>query len=245
MEKCFEDILNVPTDYYRILNVSTNSSIQDIRHAYLKKSRYCHPDRFVPANPRATECFQLLNKAYNTLSNETLRFEYDCARNFSDHDIYDNYGTSGYEYKGDMFERMVYQACEEMMEGQFHALKVLFYTFRGTENCTCVDDRIIDSIEYFLKNMYYILTQTQNCYHVVKQDIIELYQLQKKLRNLSIFDVGSRLRLSLTISKIMLKLILKSTTLSIQEHNQEKDSYGFEKTLQSFIEMIETIECKF
>ncbi|KAG2225226.1 hypothetical protein INT45_009555 [Circinella minor] len=156
MEKWFEDILNVPTDYYRILDVSTNSSIQDIRHAYLKLARN---NKFVPANPRATECFQLLNKAYNTLSNETLRFKYDCTRNSSDHDIYDTYGTSGYEYKGDMFERMVYQACEEMMEGQFHALKVLFYTFRGTENCTRVDDHIIDSIEYLLKNMYYILTR--------------------------------------------------------------------------------------
>ena len=51
----------------------------------------------------------VLNKAYNTLSDETLRFEYDCARNSPDHDLYDEHGTSEYEYKGDMFERMVYQ----------------------------------------------------------------------------------------------------------------------------------------
>ena len=93
--------------------------------------------------------------------------------------------------------------------------------------------------------LVHIFAETQNCYHVVKQDIIELYQLQKKLRRLSFFDVGGRLRLSLTISKIMLKLMLKSTTLSIQKHNQEKDNHGFKKALQSFIEMIETIECKF
>ena len=36
MEEYFEDILIAPTDYYRILDVSNDSSVQDIRRAYLK-----------------------------------------------------------------------------------------------------------------------------------------------------------------------------------------------------------------
>ncbi|KAI9272813.1 hypothetical protein BDA99DRAFT_556412 [Phascolomyces articulosus] len=255
MEKYIEDILITPTDYYRVLGVSNDSSIQDIRRAYLKKSRFCHPDKFVPANSRATECFQ----SYNTLTDENLRFKYDCARNNPSEEYNEYSNDSSFEYKGDMFERMASQACEEMMEGQFHTLRVLFYTFRGTEHCTRFDDHIIDSIEFLLKNTYSIIMHTQNCYHTIKTDIIELCQLQKKLRGLSFFDVSGRLRLSLTISKIMLKLMLKSTTLTtttIQKHNssnhhQPPPSYlrddhpGFEKTLRRFIEMIESIECKF
>ncbi|KAI9497725.1 hypothetical protein BDB00DRAFT_868329 [Zychaea mexicana] len=245
MERCIEDILVAATDYYRVLGVSYDSSIQDIRRAYIKKSRFCHPDKFVPANPRATECFQLLNAAYHTLTDESLRFEYDCIRNSPGHFNAD-FATQ-YEYKGDMFERMVYQACDEMFEGQFHTLRVLFYTFRGTDRCTRVDDHIIDSIEYLFKNMYYVLMHTQSCYQAIKADLIELCQLQKQLRGLSLFDVGGRLRLSLAISKTMLKLILKSTTTTndTTQKQHDDDDRAFERTIKLLIEVIQTIERKF
>ncbi|KAI8141756.1 DnaJ domain-containing protein [Fennellomyces sp. T-0311] len=223
MDQCIEDIL-IATDYYRVLGVSDTSSTNDIRRAYIQKSRYCHPDKCAPAHPRATECFQLLNAAYHTLTDASLRFEYDCARNSA-------VDKEEWEYKGDLFERLVHQACEEMMDGQFQTLRVLFYTFRGTDRCTRMDDHIIDSIEFVLRNMYSVLTHTQSCYNAVKSDLIELLRLQKQLRSLSFFDVGGRLRLSVSISKIMVKLMLKSV---------QKDDH----TLRRLVEMLESIECK-
>ncbi|KAI9293301.1 DnaJ protein, partial [Neoconidiobolus thromboides FSU 785] len=51
-----EDILNKQS-YYDVLQVTKNASPQEIRRAYILKSRYCHPDKS-PTHPKATRAFQ-------------------------------------------------------------------------------------------------------------------------------------------------------------------------------------------
>ena len=63
-------------EYYDLLEVSTNASASDIKKAYYKKARVCHPDKN-PNDPEAAAKFQLLGQAYNTLSNDQLRAHYD------------------------------------------------------------------------------------------------------------------------------------------------------------------------
>jgi curved DNA-binding protein CbpA len=66
-------------DHYDILGVARTASSAEIRQAYLRLARQHHPDRFQdPAErARAEQQFQAISEAFNTLSNEERRREYD------------------------------------------------------------------------------------------------------------------------------------------------------------------------
>lgn len=63
-------------EYYDLLNVSTNATQGQIKKAYYKAARLCHPDKN-PDDPEAAANFQTLGQAYQILSNEESRAKYD------------------------------------------------------------------------------------------------------------------------------------------------------------------------
>lgn len=63
-------------EYYDLLGVSTNATAADIKKAYYKQARACHPDKN-PGDEAAHAKFQALGHAYNILSNDQLRANYD------------------------------------------------------------------------------------------------------------------------------------------------------------------------
>ena len=64
------------TDYYETLGVQKNSSANDIKKSYRKKSKECHPDLH-PDDKEASEKFKNLSEAYSILSDSEKRKQYD------------------------------------------------------------------------------------------------------------------------------------------------------------------------
>lgn len=67
--------------YYDIIGVPRTATSAEVRSAYSKLARERHPDRFTDKveKARAEEFFKDLTTAFNTLSNEKNRREYDGA----------------------------------------------------------------------------------------------------------------------------------------------------------------------
>ncbi|WP_319001681.1 tetratricopeptide repeat protein [Clostridium estertheticum] len=73
-------------DYYEILELTALASNEDIKRAYFKSVRKYPPDRFEVE-------FMNIRKAYEILSNEKTRKQYDSINNL-DSDVKENYGLA-------------------------------------------------------------------------------------------------------------------------------------------------------
>lgn len=66
-------------DYYAILGIEPGASIDEVKQAFRMLARRYHPD-VQPGDPTASERFRALYEAYQVLSAEELRTEYDQMR---------------------------------------------------------------------------------------------------------------------------------------------------------------------
>jgi len=63
-------------DYYQVLGVSRDADQKEIRKAFRRQARECHPD-VNPGDPECEERFKEINEAYEVLSDPEKRAKYD------------------------------------------------------------------------------------------------------------------------------------------------------------------------
>jgi len=67
-------------DYYEILGLEITATSEDIKKAYKKLAKKYHPD--INKSSTSEELFKLISEAYEVLSDETKRTQYDLYRKF-------------------------------------------------------------------------------------------------------------------------------------------------------------------
>ncbi|MBS3921737.1 MAG: DnaJ domain-containing protein [Nitrosarchaeum sp.] len=80
-DKEFRRLLQDPSlpDYYKILDVSHNATLEEIKKQYRIMAKKIHPDK--NKEEKSDEAMVQINKAYEILSNEELRKKYDIHLN--------------------------------------------------------------------------------------------------------------------------------------------------------------------
>ncbi|GFS11664.1 DnaJ subfamily C member [Elysia marginata] len=72
--------MSTTKNHYEVLGLGTNASKEDIRAAFLRKSKECHPDLNL-SNPENHRQFVQVNEAYSVLSRPQERKRYDSVLN--------------------------------------------------------------------------------------------------------------------------------------------------------------------
>ena len=91
-------------DHYSLLKVSQTASRDEIKAAYLEAAKKSHPDKSAHADASsqkvATENFQRLNEAYETLIDPVKRGDYDARRSNVRTFSSSNFSSAPYRHAG-------------------------------------------------------------------------------------------------------------------------------------------------
>jgi curved DNA-binding protein CbpA len=109
-------------DYYQLLGVTPQAEVSDIRAAYVRLAKERHPDKFSDPTEKekAQLFFQDLTTAFNTLSNETRRREYDAERERPKPQTLEDIARDAYEKSGPAYEQGDYEGALTFLQTAVH-----------------------------------------------------------------------------------------------------------------------------
>jgi curved DNA-binding protein CbpA len=109
-------------DYYELLQVPRDADAATIRAAYARQARERHPDRFTDPEEkrRAQELLTDVTEAFNTLSNEKRRREYDQSLSTPRVAVPEKIARDAYERGLQFLERRAFHEAIELLRTAVH-----------------------------------------------------------------------------------------------------------------------------
>jgi molecular chaperone DnaJ len=84
-------------DFYLVLGVERGATLADVKRAYKRLARKCHPD-INPGDRRAVAQFRQIAQAYETLSDAERRRRYDTTGSAAEAEIGSTFGFDGFDF---------------------------------------------------------------------------------------------------------------------------------------------------
>ncbi|BGP41317.1 hypothetical protein JCM10449v2_005294 [Rhodotorula kratochvilovae] len=197
------DELNREDELYTILGVGKRAKTEEIRRAFLARSRIIHPDK-LPFYPPSTTAFQRLSYAYETLSKPSSRRLYDLG------------GGRGYDpgspsaasdgLADETLNGVLRNVINEFLNGDFEMIRVFATALNEGNPRLNLGDDTVDSVEGAFRRVREVLLSGQRYLRLIKFELIRLYEIQSSLRALGYFDVYGRLRLTLALTRVTLEI---------------------------------------
>jgi len=116
-------------DYYEVLEISKSATSEEIKRAFWRQAKKCHPDLNIGID--VTQKMQLLNEAYLILKDVDARArydeEYDKFYNYqnsrSKSTLYSDLGNEEYQFSDKTLERWIWNAKKQAIELAKQTLK--------------------------------------------------------------------------------------------------------------------------
>ncbi|KAL8276321.1 hypothetical protein RQP46_011287 [Phenoliferia psychrophenolica] len=196
------DTINEEEDLYRILGITKKAKGEEIRRAFLSRSRVCHPDK-LPHYPPATPAFQRLSYAYETISKPASRRMYDVGGGRG----YDPGSPRDNPYAGDeTLNGVLRNVFTEFLAGDFEMIRVFVNALNEGNPGLNLGEEAVDNLEGAFRRVRDVLLNGQKYLRLIKFELIRLYEIQHSLRALGYFDLVGRLRLTLALTRVTLEI---------------------------------------
>ncbi|KAE8267728.1 hypothetical protein A4X09_0g4618 [Tilletia walkeri] len=214
------DSIIAEQDLYKVLGLRRNAKADEVRRAFLNRSRVCHPDKF-PNYPASTIAFQKVSFAYETLSKPSSRRIYDVSgrtdfaaamNSPSGSSAFAAATGAGFGGPGaassseETLNGVLYSVFCEFMEGDFEMIRVLVNALNEGSPGVNLGNEAVDSLEGAFRRLRKILLAGKKYLTIIRFELIRLYEIQHSLRQLSYFDVFGRLRLTLQLARVTLSI---------------------------------------
>ncbi|KAK0530164.1 hypothetical protein OC834_003403 [Tilletia horrida] len=217
------DSIIAEQDLYKVLGIKRNAKADEVRRAFLNRSRVCHPDKF-PNYPASTIAFQKVSLAYETLSKPSSRRMYDVSgrtdfasalNNPSGSSafaaatgggFYGSGGGAGAPSSDETLNSVLYSVFCEFMEGDFEMIRVLVNALNEGNPGLNLGNDAVDSLEGAFRRLRKLLLAGKKYLTIIRFELIRMYEIQHSLRQLSYFDVFGRLRLTLQLARVTLSI---------------------------------------
>lgn len=238
-------------DFYVLLGVSPLASFEEVKEAYRRQALLCHPDKNRDKN--ATEQFQRLAQAWETLRDPQRRREYDLKvlkhwRNNVEYEVRRQWQSSGHENtiesfarieKGKNFRNSIQQKYaerlqnwEQYLQRQWIAIKHYQVLVRRYEKQ--MDDQMKESHETMLQkfNAAISLSEAKGTHFSDHGAVIEKLVDARRiyLLNLKLAGQATRGRL-----QYLLEELATATRTFEEEEYQHRQAYG-----RDALELLET-----
>lgn len=165
--------MNNAVTYYDILEVSVDAEFKELKKAYFKRAKECHPDRFSNSPEKERE-FKILVHAFDTLSDPQKRANYDYSIGKTQ-EVY-RYINTGYSIMDSPADDTLEELIVGNMIPETATMNTLFLDLENTELFMTFRE---GKTHYYNRNIGTAMTLLRRATHATPHNILYRFFLAR------------------------------------------------------------------